>query len=128
MSFAEIERVLGFPLPESAFRHRAWWSNNASNNVMTQVWLDAGFRTARVDVAGGVLEFERRMDSDAEAGGDMPGGFADAAAPYGDKPKATRAVGAFIGCMKGTVRVAKGFDLTGPADPDWGDSTPGVRE
>ena len=27
MSFAEVERVLGRPLPASARKHRAWWSN-----------------------------------------------------------------------------------------------------
>ena len=41
MSFAQIERVIGSKLPPVA-RHRAWWSNSPSNNVMTQAWLDAG--------------------------------------------------------------------------------------
>lgn len=114
MTFGEIERVLGFALPESAFTHRAWWSNNASNNVMTRVWLDAGFRTARVDVAGRVLEFRR-----VEDGGAARGAFAEAAAPYAAAPGAA---GSFFGCMAGTVRVARGCDLTAPADPDWGDA------
>lgn len=25
-----------------------------------------------------------------------------------------------FGCLKGTVQVQEGFDLTEPADPDWG--------
>lgn len=58
MSFAEIERVLGFPLPASK-QYAAWWSNNPSNNVMTRAWLKAGFKTERVDVSGERVVFRR---------------------------------------------------------------------
>jgi len=50
MSFSEIERVVGSKLPKSQ-RYPAWWSNNPWNNVMTQVWLDAGFQTEQVIAA-----------------------------------------------------------------------------
>src|SRR6185437_2618499 len=43
MGFSEIEQVLGFELPPSSRRQRAWWSNNPANNVMTRAWLDAGY-------------------------------------------------------------------------------------
>ena len=33
MTFAEIEKVIGEPLPNSK-TYPAWWSNNPSNNVM----------------------------------------------------------------------------------------------
>src|SRR5271163_2399190 len=59
MTFAEIERVTGARLPPSAFAHRPWWSNNASNSVLTKVWLKAGFRSTRVDMAKHKLVFER---------------------------------------------------------------------
>jgi len=42
MTFAEIEKVTGAKLPASALKHRPWWSNNAKNSVMTQIWLDCG--------------------------------------------------------------------------------------
>jgi hypothetical protein len=54
MSFEEIEAVIGADLPEAAHTHRAWWSNNPSNNVMTRCWLAAGYRTERVDMAAAV--------------------------------------------------------------------------
>ena len=38
MRFEEIERIVGSKLPEKSTLHRAWWSNNSSNNVMTRVW------------------------------------------------------------------------------------------
>ena len=58
MSFAEIERLIGAPLPKSK-RYPAWWSNNPSNNTMTQAWLDAGFATEQVEPAKERLVFKR---------------------------------------------------------------------
>lgn len=59
MSFMEIEQVLGFKLPESSRKYRAWWSNNSSNNVMTESWLNAGFETQNVDMQSRKLSFRR---------------------------------------------------------------------
>jgi hypothetical protein len=57
MSFAQIEKVLGRALPPSAFKHRAWWSNNPENNVMTRAWIDAGYQTADVDMTAKTVSF-----------------------------------------------------------------------
>ena len=62
-SFSEIEAALGFPLPPVARAHRAWWSNNGNNNVMTKAWLKAGFRAEQVDMAGESLVFRRIEES-----------------------------------------------------------------
>lgn len=59
MSFRDVEGVLGRPLPASAYKYRAWWSNNPDNNVMTRAWLAAGFETAEVDMAGQRLVFQK---------------------------------------------------------------------
>ena len=61
MSFDEVERVLGFPLPPSARRHPAWWSNNRGTNVAVRAWRDAGWRTSRVDVPGQRVTFVREQ-------------------------------------------------------------------
>src|SRR5579872_6940152 len=61
MTFAEIERVIGGKLPPNSPHYPAWWSNNPSNNVMTRVWLEAGFRTEQVDVKSRKIVF-RRVD------------------------------------------------------------------
>src|SRR5258707_1816785 len=58
MTFVEIERIVGVKLPKSQ-KYQAWWSNSTSNNMMTQVWLGAGYRTEQVDVARGQLVFRR---------------------------------------------------------------------
>ena len=47
MTFEEIENIVGFKLPKSQ-RYPAWWSNNPSNNMMTEEWLNAGFETEAV--------------------------------------------------------------------------------
>ena len=52
MSFADVERITGGKLPPSASKHRPWWSNNPDNSVMTRVWLEAGFESEQVDLAG----------------------------------------------------------------------------
>lgn len=51
MTFADVERVLGVELPPSAFRHAAWWANEASgSHINARAWLEAGRRTANVDL------------------------------------------------------------------------------
>ncbi len=59
LSFAEIGEIIGDDLPASAYKHRVWWSNNPLNNVMTRAWLNAGYRTAKVDMAGEKLIFRK---------------------------------------------------------------------
>src|SRR3990172_336120 len=57
MTFNEIEKIIGAPLPASARAHRAWWSNNPSNSVITREWLTAGFVSEQVDMAAERLVF-----------------------------------------------------------------------
>lgn len=33
LSFAEVERILGVPLPASAKSHRAWWGNQKDSKT-----------------------------------------------------------------------------------------------
>lgn len=49
LAFREIEKIIGVKLPPKAQHQRAWWSNNPDNNVMTKVWLAAGFESAQVE-------------------------------------------------------------------------------
>jgi hypothetical protein len=105
MTFAEIERVIGSKLPPNSPQYPAWWSNNPSNNVMTKVWLAAGFRTEQVDIKSRKVVF-RRVEPNA----------AEASAPQ------TRKGGRhpIFGALKGLVHIPDGVDLIEPADPDWG--------
>jgi len=108
MTFDEIEEVTGAKLPPKAQLHRAWWSNNPSNNVMTKVWLEAGFETEQVDMAARKLVFRRVGDSSERAPASKNG-----------TPKRHP----LLGALKGLVQIMPGTDLTKPADPNWGDGT-----
>ena len=66
MTLVEIEKVIGSKLPPNSPHYPAWWSNNPSNNVMTKVWLNAGFRTEQVDVKSGKIVFRRVEENPAE--------------------------------------------------------------
>lgn len=106
LKFSDIEKITGAKLPASAHKHRPWWSNNSHNSVMTKVWLDAGFESEQVDMAGRKLVFRRIRRPRAAA-----------AAPRGDdKP-----FHPLYGFMKGLIRIMPGTDLTQPADPEWAD-------
>lgn len=58
MSFAEVERVLGRPLPASARKHQAWWANETvGTHSHARSWLDARRKTRNVDLNAGTVEF-----------------------------------------------------------------------
>jgi hypothetical protein len=58
LSFADIEKIIGGPLPASARRYRPWWANEQSGtHVHARSWLDAGRRTANVDVNAATTDF-----------------------------------------------------------------------
>jgi|SRR5579871_5505334 len=119
ISFGEIEQVIGEKLPRSAYAHRPWWSNNPSNSAMTKVWLDAGFRTERVDMAGEKLVF-RRMRGDSFRENPMPHYSAPLGTqkPSGEKKPRRHPL---FGRLKGTFTIDPSWDLTQPALPEWAD-------
>jgi len=91
MSFREIENVLGFKLPNSAYEHEAWWSNNETGHSHARAWLKSGWRTEAVDLAGRKVTFRRSGKSSQD--------------PWG--------------CMAGTVTILPGTDLTAPSEETW---------
>lgn len=97
ITFRDIEDILGFGLPPSARKHRAWWSNNPQNSVMTKAWLAAGYQSRDVDLAAERLLFERL----------------NAVEPAGDQPDHP-----LWGWAVGTVTIAPGTDLTAPIYTD----------
>lgn len=106
VTFREIERITGVKLPPKAQHHRAWWSNNPSNNVMTKVWLAAGYESTQVDMSGRKLVFRRV--------GKPPGSAGTASPMKGGRHP-------IFGALKGITRLVPGVDLTGPADQGWAD-------
>lgn len=131
MDFNEIETVIGDKLPPSAFRHRAWWSNNPTNSTITDAWLSAGYESSEVDMAGQRLVFLglNRVDEPLDpvkasvrpAVPRLPPSLhvaasTDAKSLAAQDNSLARYV---LGSLKGTVTVSPGTDLTGPTDADW---------
>jgi hypothetical protein len=60
-TFGEIEKVLGFKLPDSARIHRPWWANQGERGGHSHAlsWETAGWRTSQVDMASETIVFVR---------------------------------------------------------------------
>ena len=117
MMFGHIETIIGGKLPASAFRHRAWWSNNPSNSAMTRAWLEAGYISAEVDMTGRKLVFRRSARTVRHSARDAGG-------PEKAEPGAAEDAGAgplsrIFGALKGMVTTMPGTDLTAPTDTEW---------
>ncbi len=63
-TFEEIERILGFSLPDSARIHRPWWANQGERGGHSHAlaWEMAGWKTSQVDMGGEKLTFVRDDD------------------------------------------------------------------
>jgi len=58
MTFQEFERILGKPLPRSAFEYRAWWVNDPMK-PQSAAWLEEGWRAVAVNMNERRLTFVR---------------------------------------------------------------------
>jgi len=58
-SFAEVEAVLAFRLPESARHYQAWWSNTGEHLPHKGAWMGVGWRTGRLDLTTERVQFYR---------------------------------------------------------------------
>lgn len=104
MRFAEIETLLGFPLPHSARAHRPWWANTAHSHVQAKSWLEAGYETQEVDLEKELLTFAKLNAVD------------QGSRKEDKKPRRHP----LFGAMAGTITVAPGVDLTEPVyDDSW---------
>lgn len=131
MSFPELERLLGFALPPSARKHRAWWSNNPASSVVTKAWLAAGYQSRHVDLEAERLVFVKLNAVDPSSGAtkgnftpahntdlnDRDGNNVSVTTP--DKPARRHPL---FGIFKDTMWIDPVLDLTKPAyldGEDW---------
>jgi hypothetical protein len=59
ITFKEVEEIIDGSLPDSAWEHRAWWSNNESHTSSRNGWLAGGWKTSNVDMEKQELDFIR---------------------------------------------------------------------
>lgn len=106
-AFAEVEAVLGFPLPRSAYAYPAWWSNDATGHSHARAWLDAGWKTEAVDLQSQQVTFRKAGREQSHRG------------------RRGRAQGRSLhGALKGVVQMVAGTDLTAPTGMAGGPGEP----
>ncbi|MCD4671686.1 MAG: hypothetical protein K8R77_03390 [Anaerolineaceae bacterium] len=62
LTFAALEEILGFSLPNSAHRYREWWSNPTSTDdmhVQARAWLAAGWKVETANQRDKWVRFRR---------------------------------------------------------------------
>lgn len=60
LTFAQVEAIVGSRLPQSAYVHPEWWSNDSVQHVQSRMgWLAAGFKTTAVNLRECVVRFTR---------------------------------------------------------------------
>jgi hypothetical protein len=52
LSFAEVEKILGFSLPDSAYHHRPWWANGGHSQC--EAWMRVGWQVDKVQMGQSV--------------------------------------------------------------------------
>lgn len=66
LGFADIEKLLGQPLPSSALKYAPWWANQADveNRPQAKAWTSAGFKVDALRLGeGGWVRFKRASAS-----------------------------------------------------------------
>jgi len=61
LSFDQVERILGRPLPPSARKHRAWWANSSvpTTHYWSALWAEVGWECAGCDFEQEKVVFQR---------------------------------------------------------------------
>ena len=95
-TFTQLETILGFELPPSARSYRPWWGNDPKHHSQARAWVAAGYKVANVNLESEQVVFDK-IEPTARVEDAHP----------------------LFGCLKGTVTITEGVDLTNPADPDW---------
>ena len=122
LTFKELEKILGFKLPPSAYRHRPWWANEARGHVHAKAWLDAGYETAQVDMEAKRLVFQCATYGETPMNAQK--GLSEQGHAYQHDDyviPSTVSKAPIFGAMKGTFTVEPGYDLTSPmySDEEW---------
>jgi hypothetical protein len=109
MSFAAVAAAARVKLPASAYRYVQWWENDPIHHVQAKAWIEAGYRTEQVDLAGQKLVFARTRER----------GVSEMKEEFAHRPSSGQHP--LFGAMKGTFTIEPGYDLTRPAldAEDW---------
>lgn len=63
LEFRDLESLLGFELPDSARKHRAWWGNDSNTHPHARAWMAAGWLVDDVDMNAEQVSFRATMSA-----------------------------------------------------------------
>lgn len=111
-SFAELEEVLGFPLPKSARDQNAWWLGGEKPHH--SAWTEPGWRVLDLDRAAQTVVFARDAASPTGPDSLTPETGSDAVPESGAEQSAKRVlptavVGGAAALLAGGVALLAGF-------------------
>lgn len=56
LTFEEIEKIIGFKLPESAYIHQPFWANTSSHSI-SYSWMQVGYMARALDLKNKKITF-----------------------------------------------------------------------
>ena len=59
LTFAQIEKLMGDSLPDSARQSHAFWSNRSQGALQATAWMSAGYHVVEVDLAAERVTFRK---------------------------------------------------------------------
>lgn len=62
LTYQEIEEILGFKLPDSAYNYSEWWDNWTENRSQNKAWMDSGWKVVKVDLCNSITFQKRNSD------------------------------------------------------------------
>lgn len=95
-SFPEIEEILGFSLPRSAYVYAACWGNAATGHSHSLMCMDAGWKAEQVNLQNRQVTF--RMAGDERS----------------RRPTRRLAGGTLYGAIPGIIQMVASTDLSKP--------------
>jgi hypothetical protein len=61
LTLVDIEGILNFELPPSAYIHRPFWANTKTHSIALS-WMSVGYKTVEVNIEERYVVFERERD------------------------------------------------------------------
>ncbi|MDZ4322025.1 MAG: hypothetical protein U1A07_24885 [Phenylobacterium sp.] len=108
-SFAELEEVLGFPLPKSAREQNAWWRGGEKPHH--SAWTEPGWRVLDLDRVAETVVFGRDQAAAAASAAETESPIVSQAKPAerARRVMPTAVVGGAAALLAGGVAVLAGF-------------------
>ena len=118
MTFEEVEKIIGFNLPPSAYTYSSYWSNNVDSCDIKVAWLSAGYISEKIDMSKRTLVFRK-----SPVGNDcLPfdgGAWNRLNAKNFNNLGESSYFDSVRGSFKDVITIPKGIDLTQPTDSGW---------